>query len=55
MRDSYEDGYNDGYGNRTYGKREYPKTDQDDYSYRQGIDDGRRRRQISDELERDGY
>lgn len=53
MRDFYNDGFNDGYGNRTYSPREYPQTDQDDYSYCTGIEDGQRRRRISDELDRE--
>ena len=56
MRDFYDDGFNDGYGrNGSRGDRECPQTDGDKYSYQQGIEHGRRRREISDELDREMY
>lgn len=55
MRDYYQDGFDDGYGNDIYGEREQPQNDGDDYSYRQGLEDGQRRRDISNELSEDGY
>ncbi len=56
MRDFYNDGFETGYGKRPPdGPREYPQTDGDDYSYRRGIEDGQRRRDISDELDREGW
>ena len=55
MRDYYQDGFNDGYGNKTYGERECPQSDGDRYNYEQGTADGKRRKNISDELEREGY
>lgn len=49
--DFYNDGFNDGYyGQPNYGPREYPQTDQDDYSYRRGREDGERRRRIGEEF-----
>ena len=55
MRDFYDDGFKDGYGQKHYEDREYPQTDGDKYSYENGLEDGQRRRRISDELEREGY
>lgn len=49
MRDYYQDGFNDGYGNKTYGDREFPVTDGDRYSYEQGLEVGRRWRSYRDE------
>ena len=56
MEDFYKDGFNVGYGrpDRNEG-HDYPSTDQDDYSYRKGIEDGERRRRISEALDRDRY
>lgn len=51
MSDYYNDGFNDGYGRRQYGPREYPQTDSDRYSYERGREDGERRRRISRELD----
>jgi len=56
MRDFYDDGFNDGYGRRSYGDREYPQTDSDKNSYERGLEYGKLRKRISDELdEEDGY
>ena len=56
MRDFYDDGFNDGYGRRSYGDREYPQTDLDEASYKCGLEYGKLRKHISDELdEEDGY
>ena len=56
MRDYYQDGFDDGYGRSSYGDREYPRTNCDKHSYQQGLEHGRRRQRISDELDReDGY
>lgn len=51
MNDFYKDGFNDGYGRKTYGDREYPQNDSDDFSYRRGRKEGQRRRGIANELE----
>jgi hypothetical protein len=53
--DFYQDGFDDGYGRGKYGEREYPETDGDRYSYERGVEDGRRRKSISEELDREGY
>jgi len=55
MRDLYQDGFDDGYGNKIYGEREYPQSDGNRYNYRQGVEDGKRRKNISDELANEGY
>lgn len=55
MTDFYRDGFDDGYGRDKIGQREWPCNDGDDYSYRLGLEDGARRRRISDELESEGY
>lgn len=55
MRDFYNDGFNDGYSGKTYGDREYPRSDGDSYSYRNGLEDGMRRRDVSRELDREMY
>lgn len=48
-------GFDDGYGRSRYDDGDYPKTDGDRYSYREGLEEGSRRRKISDKLEREGY
>ena len=53
MRDYYKDGFDDGYGSYRDNDGDYPSTDGDSYSYRRGLEDGRRRRDISDELDRE--
>ena len=53
IRDFYDDGYNDGYGRKTFGDREYPQTDGDKYSYERGLEYGRLRKKISDELDQE--
>lgn len=53
MEDFYQNGFDAGYGRKHYGDREYPQTDGDKYSYEHGLDDGRRRRRIADELDRE--
>ncbi len=53
--DFYKNGYDDGYGRRNYGDRDYPQTDGDKYSYKRGVEDGQKRKKISDELEEEGY
>ena len=55
MRDFYNDGFDDGYGRKTYGDREYPQAESDKASYERGLEYGHLRKRISDELERDGY
>jgi len=56
MGDYYNDGYDDGYGKqRSYGDRDYPQSDGDKYSYQRGLEDGIRRRRISDELDREEF
>jgi hypothetical protein len=56
MEDYYKDGFNVGYGNsyRNSG-HDYPRSDSEAYSYRRGVEDGERRRRISDELDRECY
>ena len=51
MRDFYDDGFKDGYGEKIYGDREYPISDGDRYSYEQGLEKGRRWRRYRDEEE----
>jgi len=51
MDDYYSDGFDGGYGRGRKPGHSYPQTDGDDYSYRRGVEDGRRRRGISDELD----
>jgi hypothetical protein len=53
MRDYYQDGFDLGYGKNHSGSRSYPTTDGDDYSYRQGVEDGRDRRNIANEIDRE--
>lgn len=56
MGDFYQNGFDGGYGRSFHGDREYPQNDGDEYSYQRGLEDGQRRRRISDELDReDGY
>lgn len=55
MRDYRQDGFNDGYGRHRDNDGDYPQNDMDKYSYRSGYEEGRRRREISDELERDYF
>ena len=56
MRDYYNDGFQQGYGrpNDNY-DNDYPRSDGDRYSYRCGVEDGERRRRVSDELDRELY
>ena len=55
MRDYYQDGYDAGYGRDVYSGGDYPETDGDWYDYQQGLEDGRRHRRISEELDREYY
>jgi len=55
MRDFYNDGFDDGYGKKHYGEREYPQTDSDKNSYERGLEEGQRRKHISEELDQEGY
>ena len=57
MRDYYQDGFDLGYGRSPSGNRDYPKTDGDDWSYRQGVEDEQNRRNIANEIDREyeGY
>ena len=56
MRDYYQDGFDDGYGRKGYGEREYPQFDGDKYDYEKGLEDGQRRKKISEELDSEnGY
>jgi len=57
MRDYYQDGFDIGYGRGSSGNRDYPSTDGDDFSYRQGIEDGQRHRDIANDIDReyDGF
>lgn len=54
MEDYYDDGFNAGYG-RSYlnDHHDSPRTDGERYDYQRGIEDGQRRRQIADELDRE--
>ena len=56
MEDYYHDGFNVGYGqsHRNMG-HDYPHSTLDRWSYEDGIRDGERRRNISRELDREGY
>ena len=56
MEDYYNDGFNLGYGQswRNSG-HDSPQTDGDRYSFERGIEDGNRRREISQELDSRGY
>jgi hypothetical protein len=56
MEDFYHDGFNVGYGqsSRNMG-HDYPQSTMDRWSYEDGIRDGERRRNISRELDREGY
>ena len=53
MSDFYQDGFDDGYGRKNYGERENPQDDCDKYSYRRGYEDGQRKKEVSDELDRE--
>jgi hypothetical protein len=53
MRDYYQDGFDAGYGKPPGGHNDFPQTDGDAWSYRRGVEDGQRRRRISDELDRE--
>lgn len=55
-RDYYRDGFDTGYGRerRDY-EDERPQSDGDSYSYRRGFEDGERRREIANELDREYY
>ena len=53
MRDYYQDGWDDGYGRDRIDDGDYPVTESDKYSYRTGLEDGRRRRRIADEIDRE--
>ena len=55
MEDFYQDGFDDGYGNCRSDNHESPVTDGELYDYRQGVEDGNRRREISNELESEGW
>ena len=55
MRDYYRDGFDDGYGKSRHDDGDTPSTDGDRYDYRQGLEDGARRREIANELERDYF
>ena len=53
MRDYYNDGYEQGYGREVDNEGDYPKTEGDKYDYQRGLEEGRRRRRISDEIDRE--
>ncbi len=55
MRDYRRDGFNDGYGKKRDDDGDYPQNDGDVYSYRRGYEDGQRRREIANELERNYF
>jgi len=55
LRDYRQDGFDDGYGQHRDDFGDEPKTAGDEYSYREGFEDGQRRRVISDELDRELY
>ena len=56
MEDYYGDGFNAGYGHSERNSHhEFPQTDGDQYNYRQGMEEGRRKRQVSDEIDRELY
>lgn len=51
MEDYYRHGFDVGHGKRSDGHEDYPKTEMDKHSYRNGIEDGIRRRRCADELD----
>ena len=52
--DYYKDGYNIGRGHLWKNNgHEYPQTESDKYSYEKGIEEGIRKRKISDEIDRE--
>ncbi|OQB40147.1 MAG: hypothetical protein BWY04_01438 [candidate division CPR1 bacterium ADurb.Bin160] len=53
MRDYYQDGFDDGYGRYRIDDGDYPQSDSDWYSYRDGLEEGRRRRRIADEISKE--
>jgi hypothetical protein len=53
MRDYFQDGFDDGYGRYRIDDGDYPQSDSDKYSYRDGLEEGRIRRRIADELDRE--
>lgn len=56
MRDYYRDGFDEGYGRSSSNyENDFPKNDGDAYSYRRGVEDGQRRREISREIDRDDF
>ncbi len=56
MEDYYNDGFNKGYGKgHLNDHHEKPISDQDQYSYDSGYEDGQRRKAVSDELDREMY
>lgn len=55
MEDFYQNGFDEGYGGYITDNHESPCTDGEQYDYRQGVEDGNRRREISDELESEGW
>lgn len=56
FRDYYQDGFNDGYGRDYYNPdNDQPESACDQYSYRRGHEDGKRRREIANELDREYF
>lgn len=54
MKNYYQDGFNVGYGESYLNNgHDYPTSDGDRCSYNEGIENGIRRREISNELEED--
>lgn len=51
MEDYYRNGFDLGYGKRSSGHDDYPRTDIDKHSFGRGIEDGIKRRHIADELD----
>lgn len=56
MRDYYQDGVDAGYGSNSYNcENDYPKNDGDAYSYKRGVEEGQRRREMAQEIDRDYF
>jgi len=53
MSDYYQNGFDLGYGRSPSGNKDYPAMDGDDYNYRQGIEDGRNRKNIANEIDQE--
>jgi len=56
MENYIQDGYNDGYGRRYLNNgHDQPMSDEDLYFYNKGYEEGRRRKEIADEIDEELY